>query len=260
MPDFKKGGALLTPFGKNVYLRSTVGCKFESYTLAAATVPNETIDGVTQQKILQPGTVLAKITSGPDSGKVGPFQASGTAEVQTLTPTTVTAGTFTLTVTNPVTLIARTTAAIAWNATMAVVQAAIEALDNVIPGDVVVAGAATANAGAWTITFYGNFQGNVAQTTVDNTNLTGTFAATTATPGVAGAADGRQTLANVVGLNDTFLPWQLMEGDREVAAMYIGTAVQAWCFELNTAGVRITLTNTQADGMRSVKGMDVTFK
>jgi hypothetical protein len=260
MPDFKKGGSLLTPFGKNVYLRSTVGCKFESYTVAAATIPNETIDGVGQQKILQPGTAMAKITSGPDSGKIGPFQASGTAEVQTVTPTTVTAGTFTLTITNPITLVARTTAAIAWNATMATVQAALEALDNVVPGDLVVAGAATANAGAWTVTFYGNYQGNVTQMTVDNTALTGTFAVTTTTAGVAGAQDGRQTLANVVGLNDTFLPWQLMEGDREIAVMYIGTAVQAWCFELNAAGARIALTNTQADGMRSVKGMDITFK
>jgi hypothetical protein len=51
-----------------------------------------------------------------------------------------------------------------------------------------------------------------------------------------------------------------MEGDREVAAMYIGTAVQAWCFELNAAGAAIALTNTTADGMRSTKGLDVTFK
>jgi len=259
MPDFKKGGALKTPFGKNVYLRSTVGCKFESYTVACATIPNQTIDGVIAEKVLQPGTVLAKITSGPDSGKVGPFQASGTAEVQTITPTTLTAGVVTLTIVNPITGVSRTTAPIAYNATAAQIQAALEALDNVEIGDVLAAGGPL-NTTPVTVTFYGNYQGNPAQLVDDDSGATGTIAVTTTTPGVAGAADGRQTLANIVGLNDTFLPWQLMEGDREVAAMYIGTAVQAWCFELNAAGAAITLTNTTADGMRSTKGLDVTFK
>lgn len=258
MPSFTPGGAVKTPFGKNVYLRNTSVCEFESYTLATSTVPSETIEGFLQ-KILQPGTVLAKITSGPDSGKVGPFQASGTAEVQTITPTTVTAGTFTLTIVNPITGVSRTTAAIAFNATAADIQAALEALDNVAPGDVLAAGGPI-NTTAVTVTFYGTFIGNPAQMTVDNTALTGTLAVTTTTAGVAGAADGRQTLANIVGLNDTFLPWQLLEHDCEVAALYHGTAIQAWCFELNAAGTRIALTNTTADAMRSVKGMDVNFK
>lgn len=256
MPSFTKGGAVQTPFGKNVYLRSTVGCKFESYTLAAATVPSETIDGQVT-KVLQPGTVLAKITSGPDSGKVGPYQAAGTAEVQTLTESgTITGGTFTITFNG------QTTAAIASSATAAQVQSALEALSNIVPGDIAVTGGPVETT-PLTLTFYGNLIGNVNQVTVDTTNLTGTtpgITVATATGGVAGAADGRQTAANIVGLNDTFLPWQLLEHDVEVAAMYIGTAVQAWCFELNAAGARIALTNTTADAMRSVKGMDVTFK
>lgn len=258
MPSFDKGGAVIGTFGKNVYLRNTGSCQFESYTLAAASVPSEVING-SYQKILQPGTVLAKILVGPDAGKVGPYQASGTAELQTVTPTTVTAGTFTLTIINPVTGVSRTTAPIAFNATAAQVQAALEVLDNVLPGDVLAAGG-PANTTPVTLTFYGNYAGNPAQVVVDNTALTGTMAVTTTTPGVAGAADGRQTLANIVGLNDTFLPWQFLERDVEVAAMYIGTAVQAWCFELNAAGARITLTNTVADAMRSTKGLDVTFK
>lgn len=257
MPSFTRGGAPLGPFGKNVYLRSTKNCQFESYTFAKQTMPYQSIDG-TLVRVLQPGTAIAKITSGPDSGKVGPFQAAGTAEVQTITPTTVTAGTFTLTITNPITSVARTTAAIAFNATAATVQAALEALDNVEPGDILVAGG-PANTTPLTVTFYGAFIGNPAQMTVDNTNLTGTEAVTTTTPGVAGALDGRQTLANVVGLNDTWLPWQLMEHDENIAVLYHGTAVQGWCFEMNAAGLLIALTNTQADGMRSVKGMDITF-
>lgn len=257
MPSFSRGGAALGPFGKNVYLRSTTGCQFESYTVAKQTVPFTTVDG-TLMRILQPGTAMAKITSGPDSGKIGPFQAAGTAEVQTITPTTVTAGTFTLTVTNPITGVARTTAPIAFNATAATIQLAIEALDNVEIGDVLAAGG-PANTTPVTVTFYGAFIGNPAQMTVDNTSLTGTEAVTTTTPGVAGALDGRQTLANLVGLNDTWLPWQTLERDVEVGVLYHGTAVQGWCFELNAAGVAIALTNTTADAMRSVKGMDVTF-
>jgi len=151
MSTFVKGGGTnTTPFGRNEYLRSTnPKPQTESYTLAASTVPAKTIDGVTGQKILQPGTVLAKITSGADIGKVGPFQA--------------------------------------------------------------------------------------------------------------GVVDGRQTLTNIVGLNDTFLPWQLMERDVEVAAVYDCTAVQAWCIELDAGGASIALTNTTADAMRSTKGLDIKF-
>ena len=149
MPSYDPGGAPRTPFGKNVFLRSTRDVKTESYTLSAASVPTETIDGVTQ-KVLQSGEILAKITSGGEAGKVGPFQA--------------------------------------------------------------------------------------------------------------GVTDGRQTAANIVGINNTFLPWQLLEHDVEVAAVYECTAVQAWCFERDAAGARIALTNTQADAMRGVKGMDVHFK
>lgn len=150
MPGFVKGGSTSTPFGVNEFLRSTKVLQTESYTVAASTVPARTIDGVDGQKILQPGTVLAKITSGADAGKVGPFQA--------------------------------------------------------------------------------------------------------------GVTDGRQTAANIVGLNLTFLPWQLMERDVEVSAVYDCVAVQAWCKELDAAGLEIALTNTTADAMRGTKGLDVKFK
>ncbi|HEY6021690.1 MAG TPA: hypothetical protein VIY48_18030 [Candidatus Paceibacterota bacterium] len=83
MASFTKGGSTSTPFGRNEFLRSTQDVKVESYTLAASTVPTQTIDGVANQKIVQPGTVMAKITSGGDSGKVGPFQANATDGRQT---------------------------------------------------------------------------------------------------------------------------------------------------------------------------------
>lgn len=144
MSTFVKGGSTGTPFGRNEYLRSTKGRQTESYTLAASTVTARTIDGVSGQKIMQPGTVLAKITSGADAGKVGPFQGQ--------------AGT--------------------------------------------------------TIT------------------------------------DGRQTLANIVGICNTFLPWQLMERDVEVAVDYNASAVQAWCKEYDNSGAEIALTNTTRAAMQ----------
>jgi hypothetical protein len=151
MASFTKGGGPGTdPFGSNEYLRSTQDVKKESYTVAASTVALETVDGVANQKVLKPGELMAKITSGPEIGKIGPFQA--------------------------------------------------------------------------------------------------------------GVTDGRETLANVVGLNDTFLPWQLLERDVEIAVTYEATAVQAWCTERDAAGARIALTNTQADGCRGVKGLDIHFK
>ncbi len=148
MSHFTKGpGALRTPFGKNVYLRSTQDVKTESYTFWKDGIPTETIDGATE-KVLQPGTVLAKCTSGTGIGKVGVFDTTAT--------------------------------------------------------------------------------------------------------------DGRQTAANIVGLCDTFVPWQLLERDVEVAAVYQATAVLAWCFQY-TAGVRAALTTTVADAMRSTRGLHVNF-
>lgn len=140
MPAFVKGGAALTPFGRNQWLRSTKKKLTTSYTCAASTIPAVTIDGNAGQKVLQPGTVMAKITSGADAGKIGPF--------------------------------------------------------------------------------------------------------------TAGVTDGRQTLTNIVGVNDTFLPWQLIERDVEISVAYEASAIQGWCIEYNSALAPIVLTNTTAAALR----------
>lgn len=149
MSSFVKGGSVGTPFGRNEFLRSTQDVKTESYTVSALTVPARTIDGAAGQKILQPGTAMAKITSGGEAGKIGPFQT--------------------------------------------------------------------------------------------------------------GATDGRQTVANLVGLELTFLPWQLIERDVEVSVVTNCTAVQAWCKELDAGGLEVALTNTTADAMRGGKRLDINF-
>lgn len=260
MPSFTKGGAALGTFGPNRYLRSTVGMKFESYTCAAATVTNELLADGSYSRVLQPGTAMAKITSGPDSGKVGPFQPAGTADVWTMTKTgTWSAGTYTVAVTYGG--VTKTTGAIAFDATAATIQAAVQALSNVGSGNMLVTGGPMSTT-AVVFTAAGNLRGPVT-VTVDFTNVTGTtpgLGQVHTTTGVNGSLDGRGTTANLVGLNDTFLPWQLNDADREISVLYDGTAVQAWCFEYDANGARIALTNTEADAMRSVKGMDITFK
>lgn len=78
-------------------------------------------------------------------------------------------------------------------------------------------------------------------------------------PFSAAATDGRQTVGNIVGLNLTFLPWQLLERDVEISVVTDGRAVQGWCFEYNASNVAIALTNTTADAMRGTKSLDILF-
>lgn len=151
MADFVKGGISLgTPFGVNEFLRSTKDVKYESYTVAASTVPTVTIDGLAQ-KVLDRGVVMAKITSGADIGKIGPYS-------------------------------------------------------------------------------------------IDTTGVT----------------DGRSATANIVGLNDTFLPWQLLDRDVEIGVVYECTAVQAWCKEYKADLTTQALSNATATAMLS-KGVNIHF-
>lgn len=78
---YQGGPNYRTPFGKNVFLGST-DFSVESWTVACSTVPNETIDTFTQ-KILRPGQLMAKITSGAETGKCGPFDSGASDGRQT---------------------------------------------------------------------------------------------------------------------------------------------------------------------------------
>lgn len=99
-------------------------------------------------------------------------------EVQTIGLGSASAGTITIT------FAGQTTAAIAFNATAAAVQSALEALSNIAPGDVAVTGGPLP--GAITLTFGGAYAGvDVAQVTVTPTGLTGgTVTVATTTEGV----------------------------------------------------------------------------
>lgn len=265
MPDFVKGGAALTPFGNNEFLRSTKRRETEPYTVSAAVITAQTIDGVAGQKILPKGMVMAKITSTAEAGKIGPF-AGGTLqnEVQTVTVSgTPTGGTFRLQFRG------QATANIAYNAAAAAVQTALLALPNVGATDLAVTGGPGPGT-PWVVTFGGNLAGqNVDILTLENNGLTGgtnptvTVVSTTAGGVASGAAtDGREDPANIVGINGTFLPWQLMEGDREVTVFYGCVAVQGWCFEYNASGAPVALSNATANHIASAdrKDLNITFK
>lgn len=63
----------------NEYLYSTVGAAFDSATLAASTVTADSYSN----KVLNKGVVLARITSGTDSGKVGEYDTGASDGRQT---------------------------------------------------------------------------------------------------------------------------------------------------------------------------------
>lgn len=258
MPLFTKS-AFATPFGRNEYLRSTQDIKTDSYTVAASTLPALTIDGFAGQKVLQPGTVMAKITSGGDNGKIGPFQRGAVVnEVQTINLGAASAGTVTIGFDG------ETTAAIAFNANAAAVQTALELLSNINVGDIVVTGGPFP--ALTTLTFSGaQYTGtNVPEVVVTPSGLTGgTVTVATTVSGGAGAGsatDGRQTAANIVGLCNTFLPWQLVDGDREIAVVYEASVVQARCLEYTAASTVVALSNTTAALMVAQKTMDIKFR
>jgi hypothetical protein len=79
-------------------------------------------------------------------------------------------------------------------------------------------------------------------------------------PYLPDATDGRQTAANIVGVNDTYLPWQLNERDVEVAVTYEGTLRQSWCFEINASDARIALSNATRDLILALPNLALLFK
>jgi hypothetical protein len=134
---------------------------------------------------LKRGTIAGLQVCTPDPNVLefvqggGVYTSAGTSEVQTATITGgPTGGTFTLTYSG------QTTAPIAFNATGATVQTALEALSNLAPGDLVVTGGA---GGPYIITFAASL-GDVVLTTASGAGLTGgttpAIAVVLTTPGV----------------------------------------------------------------------------
>ena len=74
-----------------------------------------------------------------------------------------------------------------------------------------------------------------------------------------GATDGREDLANVVGICKDFFTTELLHRDVEAAVVYYGSLVQAWCSERDAAGARVALPNATADALRGKKNLQLLF-
>lgn len=122
---------------------------------------------------------LALVAYNTNTGFWQPFdgQVDQVDVLRSHATTPATAGNFTLTVTNPVTAVQETTGNIAFNATPAAVQAALEALDNVTVGDVLVASTAGTDLGdaatRFEVTWQGEYGGQAVTVAITTAGLTG---------------------------------------------------------------------------------------
>lgn len=262
MPSFTTP-TFRTPFGQNEYLRSTRGRAYESYMCYKDSVPAVTLDGDATQKILQPGVIIAAITSGGGIGKYGPYQPGGVVTESASIAVDAGGGTFTITVEGA------TTAAIAFNATALAVQTALELLPGITPLDLTVSGGPGAAGGATPYVIqwnpFGPYGGlNAPTVTTGAGSLTGgagTAAVSTTGGGLTSpATDGRGDPLNIVGINDTFLPWQLRERDVELGVLYAGHVVQSRVLEQNGSGLYVPVSDaTVAAMMRNKRTHAITW-
>ena len=153
------------------------------------------------RNVMKSGIPLGKVTA---SGLYAPYSGPR-SEVQTIAITGgPTGGTFTLTFSG------QTTAAIAYNATAAQVQTALEALSNINVGDVAVSGGPLPGTNV-VVTFGGQYlSDDVAQMTASGSLTGGTSPAVTVTTTTAGggasASDGTEVLAGFLVSEISFNP------------------------------------------------------
>ena len=124
-------------------------------------------------------------------GRLG--RRGGTSEVQSVTVSGATVGNIRLT------FLGQQTGNIAFNANAAAVEAALVALSNVDPGDIVASGGPL-NTAPVTLTFGGKYaRGDVAQITVQNVDADGTRSTATTTPGATQYGPDPDQVSSFVG-------------------------------------------------------------
>lgn len=75
-----------------------------------------------------------------------------------------------------------------------------------------------------------------------------------------GANDGRSDVANIVGINRTFGPWELNEHDLNVAADYKAVVVAGWVTIRDADGKRVPATQAVIDGFDGRNDLAITWK
>jgi len=226
MPGYSQNKAARQPFGKNVYLRSVRDIKTESFTFYKGGIPVSLVDGSVKavtNKVITAN--IATLTAAAHGFVVGEtvFVSIGDAAFDgfRVVATVPDANNFTF---------VSGTATVGTAATTGTATGGSPSQRKILqPGSVIAK--ITSGAGSGMV---GVFQ--------------------------AGVSDGRQTTSNIVGVNDTFLPWELDERDADIAVVYEATCVQAWCFEYNAAGVAIPLSNTTRDAIIALPAVALLFK
>jgi hypothetical protein len=184
------------------------------------------------------GTPLGEVTA---TGLFGPYTGDSSDEVQTLTEGGSGLTSYTITFSG------QTTASIDDDATAAQVQAALEALSNVEPGDVTVTGGPLAS-GAFSVAFGGQYANtDVPAMTTTPTGGTGTVVVATGTAGGADVgSDGRQILAGFLVTDQRADPdsgWPMLDHGRiNVARLPITFSVTGH----NTTGQFVFIASTGA--------------
>lgn len=161
--------------------------------------PRAAITRIRPKSFASGSGTLAKLTPVTKNTSTGFYQAWATpvSQVETITKAgTVTSGTFTVTIDG------QASAAIAWNASNAVILAALEAMPNIQPGDVVLTGGGVAgvSTGALTLTFAGSKTGRsmVISTGSGSLGGGGTYDAAIVTAGVETVGTGLDKITGFV--------------------------------------------------------------
>ena len=177
--------------------------------------------------VLMSGTVLARYTSGTYAGLYAPY-AGEASEAQTVTITgTPTGGGFTLT------LNGETTASIAYNATAAAVESALEALPSLAAADVTVTGGPGPGT-PYVVTFGGAYAGtNVAQMTTANTFTGGSTPASAVTTTTAGGGTATDGLDQPVGFLFNSIEMYLGDANKGAPLMERGF-IKPWKLPANS--------------------------
>jgi len=92
-------------------------------------------------------------------------------------------------------------------------------------------------------------------TTGPNAGKFGVFSTDT-----TGVTDGRSDPANIVGINNSYYPYQLMDRDVEVAVVYAASVVQANVTVRDASGARIPVPNATVDALADRKDLGLIWK
>lgn len=74
------------------------------------------------------------------------------------------------------------------------------------------------------------------------------------------ATDGREDAANIVGINNSYTPWQLTVRDTEVASVYGASVVTANVTQRNASGAREPLDATVVTALESRSDIKIIWK